>query len=137
MAGFTNRNGVISDINVTPLVDVVLVLLVLLMTTTSYIVSRSIPVDLPKGATGQSNQPTLTVSVDASGVMYVDARAIDVTALRRAVREAKKSDADPRAVIAADGRTAHRFVVRVIDVLRQEGLHRFAINVDPGDLSEK
>ena len=137
MGSASNGNdGIITGINVTPLVDVVLVLLVILMVTAGYIVSQTIPVDLPKGATGESVSTTLAISVDESGKVYLDAKPTDDSELRERIQRARKADADTRAVIAADGRTAHRFVVGVIDLLRQEGVNRFAINVQPEDLAK-
>ncbi len=137
MGSASNGNdGIITGINVTPLVDVVLVLLVVLMVTAGYIVSQTIPVELPKGATGETVSSTLAISVDESGKTYLDARPADEKELRRHIQRARKADADTRAVIAADGRTDHRFVVGVIDLLRQEGVNRFAINVQPEDLAK-
>jgi len=130
------NDGIITGINVTPLVDVVLVLLVILMVTAGYIVSQTIPVDLPKGATGETVSTTLAISVDESGKLFLDARPADEKELRRHIQRVRKTDADTRAVIAADGRTDHRFVVGVIDLLRQEGVNRFAINVQPEDLEK-
>jgi len=137
MGSASNGNdGIITGINVTPLVDVVLVLLVILMVTAGYIVSQTIPVELPKGATGETVSSTLAISVDESGKVYLDAQPADEQELRQRIQRARKADADTRAVIAADGRTDHRFVVGVIDLLRQEGVNRFAINVQPEDLAK-
>jgi biopolymer transport protein ExbD len=137
MGSASNGNdGIITGINVTPLVDVVLVLLVILMVTAGYIVSQTIPVELPKGATGETVSSTLAISVDESGKVYLDAQLADEKELRQRIQRARKADADTRAVIAADGRTDHRFVVGVIDLLRQEGVNRFAINVQPEDLAK-
>ena len=121
----------ISGINVTPLVDVVLVLLVVLMVTASYIASHAIPVDLPKGATGEATASVLAVSVTRDGVMYLDGKRVDDATFRARVHEAHDKDHDLRAVIAADGGSAHRDVVHVIDLLRREQVTRFALNVDP------
>jgi biopolymer transport protein ExbD len=125
----------ITGINVTPLVDVVLVLLVIMMVTASYVASRSIPVELPRGATAESVPTTLSVSITADGALFLDGAATDRQALRRRVREAFTADAETRAVIAADGRARHAQVVQVIDLLRQEHVTRFAINVEPEDLA--
>ena len=121
----------ITGINVTPLVDVVLVLLVILMVTASYVVSRSIPVELPKGASAESVPTTLSISIDKDGAIFLDARPVTDPALRARIRDAARADPETRAVIAADGRTTHARVVRVIDLLRQESVTRFAINVEP------
>jgi biopolymer transport protein ExbD len=133
-ASTTGDEEMITGINVTPLVDVVLVLLVILMVTASYVVSRSIPVDLPKGATAEAVPTTLSISIARDGATFLDARPIDDAALRARVRAAFAADADTRAVIAADGRTTHARVVHVIDLLRQERVTKFAINVDPDGL---
>jgi biopolymer transport protein ExbD len=126
----------ITGINVTPLVDVALVLLVILMVTATYIVGQTIPMDLPKAATGETLATTLSISIDARGATWLDGQAIDRESLRRRVRSAKRTSPDARAVIAADGGTEHRVVVSVIDLLRQEGVTRFAINVQPGELAQ-
>lgn len=126
--------GPIVGINVTPLVDVVLVLLVVLMVTATYLSSRAIPVDLPEAATGEVRQTTLTVSIDQGGLVYLDGTRVDSDVLAARLRAARLKDADVRAVIAADGASRHRSVVRVVDALRREGIHRLAFDVDPGDL---
>lgn len=131
----SDDDGPIIGINVTPLVDVVLVLLIVLMVTAGYIVSKSIPVDLPKGATGETTTTTLPISVDRDGKVYLDAEPVEPEALRQRIRQARAADPQTRAVIAADGGTQHRKVVGVIDLLRQEGVTRFAINVEPEELA--
>ncbi len=125
-----------TSINVTPLVDVTLVLLVVLMVTASYVASHAIPVELPKGATGEATATTLTVSIDRDGKIFLDAEAIDEPALRARIKSAHDADPETRAVIAADGRTSHSSVIHVIDLLRRENVTRFALNVDPEDLAQ-
>ena len=119
-------DDMITGINVTPLVDITLVLLVIMMVTASYIASKTIPMELPKGATGETTTTTLAVSVTPAGDLYLDAAPIDEAGLRAKVHGQR----DPQVVIAADGRTPHAKVVHVIDVLRQENVTKFAINVE-------
>ncbi|MES1177333.1 MAG: biopolymer transporter ExbD [Myxococcales bacterium] len=127
----------ISGINITPLVDVVLVLLVVLMVTASYLASHSIPVDLPKGATGEPTNTVLGVSVTRDGVLFLDGQRVNDREFRQRVSTAHAADSEVRAVIAADGSAAHRNVVHVIDLLRQERVTRFALNVDPETVAQK
>lgn len=127
----------ISGINVTPLVDVVLVLLVVLMVTATYIASRTIPVDLPKGATGEATNVVLAITVDAAGELYLDGVRAPEAELRAKVKDARSRDPEVRAVIAADASSRHGNVVKVIDLLRQERVNRFAINVQPHDVAAK
>ena len=132
-------DDIITDINVTPLVDVVLVLLIILMVTATAIVSKTIPMELPTAATPEAvptTPTTFAISIDAEGELYLDRDPITHEALRLRVREAREEDPEVRAIIAADGRIQHANVVRVIDLLRQERVTKFAINVRPGDLEE-
>ena len=136
MAAAANDNDeMITSINVTPLVDITLVLLVILMVTASYVASKAIPLELPKGATAETTPITLSVSIDKDGKTFLDAVPIDDAALRGRVRAARIADPETRAVIAADGRAAHAHVVHVMDLLRREEVTKFAINVEPEDLA--
>jgi biopolymer transport protein ExbD len=140
MAGSSNggsEDEIIAGINVTPLVDVVLVLLIILMVTAQYAAEKdSIPMDLPQAASGDTAVPTtLSVSIDKDGRFYLDAKELTLEQMRLRVRESYKKDKDARAVIAADGRVSHSQVVKVIDLLRQEKVTKFAINVRPEDLA--
>jgi biopolymer transport protein ExbD len=107
------------------------------MVTASYVVTRAIPMELPKGATGEAAPTTLAVSIDKDGRTFLDAEPIAEPALRARIRRAHDADPETRAVIAADGRTAHANVVHVIDLLRREDVTRFAINVDPEDIAQR
>ena len=75
------------------------------------------------------------VSVDEDGTLYFNETEVEEAQLREEIRRVKEANPEVRAVIAADGRLAHASVVRVIDVLRQEGVTKFAINVRPQDLA--
>lgn len=122
---------IIASINVTPLVDIVLVLLIVLMVTSSYLVNKSISVELPKAATGETVTPTLSISLDVAGKLYLDGVGIEADALRQRIRAAYRSDPEVKAIISADGRVTHAQVVAVIDTLRQEKVTKFAINTSP------
>ncbi len=135
MGHSTNSDDeMITGINVTPLVDVVLVLLIILMVTASYIVSKSIPMELPNAKTGQSSNAPLMISLDRSERLYLDGEPVSEAQLTQAAGRAQQDDADARAMIAADGSVRHKSVVHVIDLLRRSGVAKFAINVNPTDL---
>jgi biopolymer transport protein ExbD len=136
-ANTASDDEMITGINVTTLVDITLVLLVILMVTASYVVSRAIPMELPKGATGEGTPTTLTVSIDKDGKTFLDAEPIAEPALRARIKAAHDADPETRAVIAADGRAIHSNVIHVIDLLRRENVTKFAINVDPEEISKR
>jgi biopolymer transport protein ExbD len=131
MAAQTLDDDMITGINVTPLVDITLVLLVILMITASYVASSAIPMELPQAATGETTPQALTVSINAGGEVFLDATPVTDGTLRERVRSAHATDPRVHAVIAADGRTPHARVVHVIDLLRKEQVTQFAINIDP------
>ena len=135
MAGFaaSKPNAPITGINVTPLVDITLVLLIIFMVTAKLVVSRAMPMDLPKAATGNEVQQIFSVSLGADGTRQVDGTKLgdDRDLLARA-KTALAQNAELRAVVQADGAVPHREVMRALDVLRQAGLTRIAFGVLPG-----
>jgi len=126
-----DEDDLITAINVTPLVDIVLVLLIVLMVTSSYLVNKSINVELPKAATGEASSPSMSISIDQEGKLYLDGAVVDEEKLQKRIRAAYAHDPDVKAVISADGRVQHKNVVTVIDILRRENVTKFAINTSP------
>jgi len=123
----------IVDINVTPLVDIVLVLLIIFMVTASYIVQPSIKVNLPEAATGEATESTslgLFLSKD-DNEYRLDGKVVSEAELRTAIRKAKKESEDVVCLIAADKDVPHGRVVALMDLVRQEKVARFAINIEP------
>jgi biopolymer transport protein ExbD len=121
-------SGAITDINVTPFVDVVLVLLVVFIVTAKLIVARGVEIDKPKAATGGDVQSTLRVSVDQTGQLYVngDHFTSDPAAVGR-IREIAASTTKPKAIIAGDRRTAYAGVMHAIDLVQQAGVMAIAL----------
>lgn len=128
--GARDDDELISDINVTPFVDIVLVLLIIFMVTATYIVSRAIPVDLPKASSGEDITTTLALTLTKNGDLYLDGRKVQENDVKRAIASARRGNRDTRAVIAADKEVSHGRVVHIIDLVRREGVSRFAINIE-------
>ncbi len=121
----------IAGINVTPLVDVTLVLLIIFMVTATYIVKETIEVDLPRAASGgESVGTTLNLVLDREGKLYLDGAESSLEQARVAVRALAAEDQDARAIISADRSISHGQVVEVIDLVKTEGLTKFAINIE-------
>ena len=129
--GDADEDDLISGINVTPLVDVVLVLLIIFMVTATYIVRASIEVDLPRAAHGgEATGTILSVIVTRDGQVWLDGARRTEDELVARTRAAVAKDADARAIISADKGALHGAVVRVIDLVRGAGVTRFAIHVE-------
>jgi biopolymer transport protein TolR len=123
----------IVNINVTPLVDITLVLLIIFMVTASYIVSPAIRVDLPQAASGGEQQRTsLGLTLTRDGALYLNGAPSTDDAVLRFIGGELPRNPDLQALIAADRSVPHGDVVHLIDVVRRAGVRRFAINVDPG-----
>jgi biopolymer transport protein ExbD len=126
----------ITAINVTPLVDVVLVLLIILMVTANYLVSKSIEVNLPQAVDPSTTPPAeiqqMNVQIDAEGHLFIDAEpADDATLAARARDLVAAAGENASATITADTHAEHGAVIRVMSILNHERLTRFSFNVSP------
>src|SRR5262245_36549131 len=111
----SNEESIVG-INVTPLVDITLVLLIVFMVTAKLIVSQAIPFDLPKAATGGATQVVFTVSLDEQGKVRADGRELSGDEeLGRAAKDALAKDAEIRTVVQASTAVPHGQVVHVLD----------------------
>ena len=121
----------ITDINVTPLVDVTLVLLIIFMVTTSLIVNPSIKVDLPKAVTGNDQaRTTLALTLTKDGQLYLNGERTDEAQVAKQIAAELPKNPDLQAVIAAATVVSHGSVVHIIDFVKRAGVRKFAINVD-------
>ena len=120
----------INEINITPFVDVMLVLLVIFLVASVYIVKDAIEVDLPTAAkTSDVVETTLSIVIDRNGSMYMNGNPANETTIAQACQAAAKTNPNAQAIIAADNDVKHGSVIKVIDLVRTNGLARFAINV--------
>ena len=136
MAGGSSNDddGMVSGINVTPLVDVTLVLLIIFMVTARIIVSQGMPMDLPKAASGEALQQVFSVELSADGKTRVDSDNLaSDEAIVPLAKAAKAKTADLRAVIRADRKVEHGRVIHVLDLLKRAGVAKIAFAVSPAD----
>jgi biopolymer transport protein ExbD len=127
-----NDDGLIAGINVTPLVDVTLVLLIIFMVTAKIIVSQGMPMDLPKAASGESLQTVFSVELSADGKTRVDSNVVASDELvGKLAQDAKSRNKELRAVIRADQKVEHGRVIHVLDLLKRAGVAKIAFAVTP------
>jgi len=126
-----DSGGAITDINVTPFVDVVLVLLIIFMVTAPLI--RGVDIHRPEATVGGEVKSTLVISVDkeshldVNGVGYED----DAQAIAQ-IQEIARSMSEPKAIIRGDARSAYGGVMRAIDLAKRAGVDAIALeNVAP------
>jgi len=132
MAGGAQDNDEeITGINVTPLVDVVLVLLIIFMVTANFIVRETVEVDLPRAANGgETVQGLVNVVLDKEGKLFFDGAEVSEDELRRKVAGALEKDKETRAIISADQSLPYGRVMRLLDVVKGQGIAKFALNIE-------
>jgi biopolymer transport protein ExbD len=126
--------GIFADINITPLTDIFLVLLIIFMVTTTAIAEAGqekggFKVNLPKGGKGEVSAvpQDLAVAILADGRAVIGGKVLDDAALRRAFGEVRGRNADTVVLVQADEGVPHGRVVQVMELARGEGLARLAI----------
>ena len=126
--------SIFADINITPLTDIFLVLLIIFMVTTTAIAEAGgqnggIKVQLPKG--GQANAVKevhdLAIAVLSDGRVVVGGKVVDEAALREVLAKAHAENPDTLVLVQADEGVIHGRVVAVMDLARRQGLPRLAI----------
>ncbi|MCB9558814.1 MAG: biopolymer transporter ExbD [Kofleriaceae bacterium] len=123
-----DEDDAITGINVTPLVDVVLVLLVIFMVTARLIVGRGVDVSRPKAATGGQVSSNILVSVDKDGVLYVNGDAQpDAASATARIKVLLETSPDAKAIIDGDAAAAYGGVMRAIDVVTAAGIEKIAL----------
>lgn len=122
---------IIADINVTPLVDVALVLLVIFMVTASVIMTPAIKVDLPHAANAeQAAESTVALVLTHDGTLYLNGQKTNWHELKILVRAKVSGNRALQAVISADKRVSHGDVIRLIDTIKGLGIVHFALNIE-------
>lgn len=131
MAGqVSNDDDVISSINITPLVDVVLVLLIIFLITAPVIYQSALKVQLPKAESGEDAQKSpLTFVISKDGELAFDKEVISWDSLDLRLKAVGKMS-DQTAVVSADQSTPHGQVIRLLDALRKAGCLKIAISVE-------
>jgi biopolymer transport protein ExbD len=135
MAAGSRRRGLITDINVTPLVDIMLVLLIIFMLTAHLIARQVIEVQLPKAAQAAAVSPTtLAVTLTREGRMFLNGIPATPESLRAAIQSAVAKDPKTQVIVAGDKNVSHGRVVWVLDLVKSLGVTSFAIQIDPTGL---
>jgi len=125
------EEDIISSINVTPLVDITLVLLIIFMVTATFILAPSIKVSLPKAYTGESTPvSSIAIILGKEGKLFLNGKPTTEQALMAVIPSALRKDPSLQAIIGADKDVRHGEVIHIIDLVRRLGVTRFAINVE-------
>lgn len=126
-----NDDG-INEINITPFVDVVLVLLVIFMVTAPVMIKESLKVNLPKTLTSDitSKVDSVGVAITKEGQVLLNGKLFGPDTLQVELKRISKSAPKTNFLISADTEARHGDVVRMIDMLKKNNLNRFALQVE-------
>ncbi len=126
-----SSDDVMAEINVVPLVDVILVVLIIFMVTAPMIMKPSINVNLPKAASGEATTPSkLNITISSDGKLNLDGKSVEDAEVQAAALAEVQKNPDIQAIISADKDVPHGRVVSVLDVVKGAGVKKFAISID-------
>ena len=129
--GSNDELPAISEINVTPFVDVVLVLLVIFMVTAPMLVREQMSVNLPKAESGEkSASQAIAIVIDKSGNVVMAEKPIAMDQIEAEIKTLVAKNPNAQAVISADQDAKHGDVVHVMDLVKKAGLTHFAIQIE-------
>jgi biopolymer transport protein ExbD len=126
-----DNNESIADINVVPLVDIILVVLIIFMVTAPMFIKPSINVNLPKAASGDQTAPSkLNIALTADGRINLNGTFVDEATVRQKAMDEVAKNVDIQAIISADKDVPHGKVVGLLDIVKSAGVKKFAISID-------
>jgi biopolymer transport protein ExbD len=124
-------NEAIADINVVPLVDIILVVLIIFMVTAPMFIKPTINVNLPKAASGDQTAPSkLNIAITADGRVNLNGNFADDEAVKQKALDEVAKNPDVQAIISADKDVPHGKVMGILDIVKIAGVKKFAISID-------
>ena len=118
----SNNSSIISDINITPFVDIVLVLLIIFMISTPIMVQESLKISLPMAKTAKNyKHVTLQIYIQKNGSLLIANKKYKLTQLGKILQQVKKDDQQFDVIVSADKNVPHGKVIKVIDLIKQSG----------------
>lgn len=126
----SDRHDTIAEINVVPLVDIVLVILIIFMVSAPIFIKPSININLPQAVSGKEDKPSnLNITINSEGLIDYNGEIVTQEKLEELAANDVKKNPEIHAVIAADKAVPHGTVIEILDSLQSKGVKKFAINV--------
>lgn len=117
-----------AEINMAPMLDIVFIMLIFFIVTTSFVKESGIAVSRPKAVTTeQKNQKNIIIGIKANGEIWIDRRVVDIRAIRAHVERIRAESPIDAVIIQADKKTPTGTLVRVMDYVRMAGMKNISI----------
>jgi biopolymer transport protein ExbD len=116
------------EINMTPMLDIVFIMLIFFIVTASFVKESGIDVNRPSAVTAErKEQASILVAIDEKGSIWMDKRVIDVRAVRANIERVRAENPQGGVVIQADKNSRNGLLVQVMDAARQAGVENVSI----------
>ncbi len=126
-----HKDEAIVEINVVPLVDIVLVILIIFMVSAPIFMKPSLVVNLPKTTSGTDSKPThINITISKNGDIDLNGDKVSLDDIGTKTAKALASSSESGANVSADKEVQHGIVIQVLDKLHTAGVKKFSINVE-------
>lgn len=121
----------ISAINVVPLVDIILVVLIIFMVTAPLVLKPTIDINLPKASTGDASPPSpLNIAIGAGGALSLNGQAADMQSITAYIAKVVADKPDTAAILQADKSVTLDRLTEIIDIVKSAGVKRVAFSIE-------
>jgi biopolymer transport protein TolR len=124
------KKEIMSEINITPFTDVVLVLLIIFMIATPFIYQASMDVALPQASSSQESTRDIIITINANGEVFFDNTQVDLALLKEKLRAAVQGKHDTTVIVNGDRNARYDAVIQVLDVLTQAGVRNPRLGIE-------
>ncbi len=126
------RNRIMGEINITPLTDVMMVLLVIFMVTTPLIMKANIDINLPKAHVQQKTETQhIQLMLDQKGTVYLDGQSVKLEQLPALLSQKLANQAEASVTVSADAQVPYGEAVKLLDIARQAGANKLVLAAEP------
>ena len=122
-----DQEDAFNDVDLTPLIDMVFILLIFFIISSSFIKDAGIVVDRPSAATGKAQSAHVVVAIDGDNVLWMEGASIDIRSLKARMGQLLTEREDLGVLVAADTRTNAGLLVKVLDLCRQAGVDNVSV----------
>jgi biopolymer transport protein ExbD len=130
MKSHGKKSKIITEINITPFTDVVLVLLIIFMITTPLIYQSGIKVELPKGSATEEMSKDIMIKINAQGDIFLEDVKLDLDTLKYKIVETLRYKSNTFVIVNADKNVKYDFVMQVMDALNQSGVKNPGLGIE-------